>query len=396
MDVAFSPGADFRPGQFSRAGQIAAQPLNDAREAVTRARDAPLDTALDGQAGDSDASFARSYDRAQTTIASDEELRTTVRMAEKAGDEKFSDRLATIMANLEQNPKAAFDAIRSEIFNSQIRNRTSISAAAAVNALATWKAINRLDALQPKLGIWKAREAGFRPAVGLSQEQGGTIYRIAADESLSRDDRLHQMADAGLFDTALAAGLMGAAGLANRGGVLAPSDRPGGGPNRASTPDLPSRPAVEPKPPAVPNSDQVFVQSPKSDSPRNKAGIATGTGTKIEGAWLPGNTEAPVPAQVADLLRGRRFSRFDDLREAVWKAVASVPELASQFNTPNRVLMSRGRAPKAPRDLWAPGSEVYHLHHADRVADGGPVYHLDNVWVVSPVRHRQLHPKGSP
>jgi hypothetical protein len=394
--VAFSRGADFRPSQSSPSGQIVAQALNVANEATAPERDAPLDAALNHRAGDSEASFARSYERARATIASDEELRTAVRGAKNAGDEKFNDRLATIMVNLEQDPQAAFDAIRSEIFNSQIRHRAGMSAAAAMTALATWNAINRLDALQPKLNIWKAREAGFRPAVGLSQEEGRTLYRIATDERLSRDDRLHQMADAGLFDTALAAGLMGAAGWANRGGVLAPTDRPGGGPNRASTPNLPSRPAVEPKPPAVPNSGEVFVRSPRSDSPRYRPGTVTGKGVKIEGPWLPDITEAPVPAQVADLLRGRRFSSFDDLREAFWKAVASVPELASQFNTQNRALMSRGRAPKAPGELQTPDSMEYHLHHPDRVADGGPVYHLDNIWVVSPLRHRRLHSKGSP
>ncbi len=395
-DVAFRPVADFRPGQFSPPGQFSAQALNNATVAPTSAPDAPVDTAPKRESGDSDASFARSYDRAQMAIAADQELRTTVRMAEKVGDKTFNDRLATIMANLEQDPRAALDAIRGEIFSSQIHNRSTASAANAVSALATWKAINRLDALQPKLGIWTAREEGFQPAVKLLLAQQQTFYRIASDPTLSRSEKLDQLAETGLFDTALASSLMAIGGFAYRGGLLAPADRPGGGPSRASPSDLASRSKVELEQAAVPDSGQVFVRSQKSDSPRYKPGIVTGSGTKIEGTWLSGITEAPVPAQVADLLRGRRFRTFDDLREEFWKTVANIPELAVQFTAQNVALMKGGQAPKAPRTHWARDSRVFHLHHVDRVADDGPVYSVDNIWVVSPARHAELHPKGSP
>jgi hypothetical protein len=317
------------------------QALNDANEAPARAREVPLDTGPNRRAGASEASFARSYDRAQATIASDEELRTTVRMARKAGDENFNDRLATIMANLEQDPKAAFDAIRSEIFNSQIRNRTSLSGAAAVAASATWKAINRLDALQPKLGIWQAREEGFQPAVHLSQDEQRAIHRIAADPNLSPGEKLDQMSKAGLFDMALASGLMAMAGFA-------------------------------------------FTA-------RRTPGVTSGSGTKLEGPWLSGNTEAPIPAQVADLLRGRAFRTFDKFREAFWKAVASVPELASEFSTESFARMRDGLAPIAPHAERGRRSKVFNLHHPRRIADEGEVYNVENMLVVTPRRHDELH-----
>jgi hypothetical protein len=341
MDVAFSRGADFRPGQFSPPGQSVAQALNDANEAPAPAHDAPLDAALNHRAGDPEASFARSYDRAQATIASDEELRTTVRMAKNAGDEKFKDRLATIMANLERDPKAALDAIRSEIFNSQIHNRTSLSGVAAVAASATLKAINRLDALQPELGIWQAREAGFQPAVRLSQDQQRAIYRIATDPNLSPGEKLDEMSKAGLFDVALASGLMAMAGFA-------------------------------------------FTA-------RRTPGVTSGSGTKLEGPWLSGNTEASIPAQVADLLRGRTFSTFDEFRRALWKAVASVPELASEFSAESLARVRVGLAPMAPRGERGRCSEVFNLHHPRRIADGGEVYDVDNMMVVTPRRHDELH-----
>jgi hypothetical protein len=269
-----------------------------------------------------------------------------VRLAENAGDKTFNDRLATIMANLEQDPRAALDAISSEVFASQIRNRSSASAADAVAALATLNAVNRLDALRPKLDIWRAREEGFRPAVNLPQDQRQTLYRIATDLTLSRDDKLDQMAEAGLFDTALASSVIAMAGFA----LMA----------------------------------------------RRTPGIASGSGTKLEGPWLSGKTEAPIPAQVADLLRGRTFSRFDRLREAIWKAVASVPELASEFGANNIARMRGGLAPKVPLAEQGRTSDVYNLHHHRRIADKGDVYGFPNMSVVTPRQHDELHSKDSP
>jgi hypothetical protein len=300
------------------------------------------------------------------------------------------------MANLEKDPRAALDAIRSEVFTSQIRNRSSASAAKAAAALATLNAINRLDALQPKVGIWRAREEGFRPAVDLPQDQRQTLYRIATDLTLSRDDKLDQMAEAGLFDTALAAGLSGIGGFANRGGLLGPADRPGGGSNRASTKNPADLPGTESKPAGAANVDPVSARPPNVISGRYKPGVVSGNGKKVEGTWLSGAPEAPVPKQVADLLRGREFSTFNGLRRAFWKAVTRVPELASEFTPDNLAMMRAGNAPRAPTSLWARRSEVFHLHHVDRITDEGPVYDLDNIWVVTPARHAELHPNDSP
>src|SRR5579862_5427857 len=58
----------------------------------------------------------------------------------------------------------------------------------------------------------------------------------------------------------------------------------------------------------------------------------------VTGALL--NMEAPIPAQIADMLRGRAFPNFDAFRSAIWRAASMVPELAREFSGSNRKLMS--------------------------------------------------------
>jgi hypothetical protein len=146
---------------------------------------------------------------------------------EKAGDAGFRHRLATIITDLHHDRSAALDAIRSEVFGSQLRNRTGMSGAAAVAAFATLNAFDRLASLQPELGIAGAREKGFRAAVNTDQDQRRILWSIASRSDLPPEEKRRRMADAGLFDMALAEGVMGAIGPAYRGGLLGPADRPG-------------------------------------------------------------------------------------------------------------------------------------------------------------------------
>lgn len=107
--------------------------------------------------------------------------------------------------------------------------------------------------------------------------------------------------------------------------------------------------------------------------------------------------EAPIPSQVAQRLRGRAIANFEDFRQAIWQAAAGVPELARQFGTANLALMRRGMAPKAPPDMQVPGSTIFHLLHVKHPSKGGGLYDVDNIRVVSPLRHFQiLHYGGLP
>lgn len=95
-------------------------------------------------------------------------------------------------------------------------------------------------------------------------------------------------------------------------------------------------------------------------SARDKPGTVTGKGEVLssEGKWLESASSglgAPVPAQVADKLRGQKFERFDDFREAFWLAVAECPELMVQFNRSNQTIIRAETSPFAiPEEQVSP------------------------------------------
>jgi hypothetical protein len=79
---------------------------------------------------------------------------------------------------------------------------------------------------------------------------------------------------------------------------------------------------------------------------RDIPGIASGKGEPVSGIWLGEKTRnegAPIPSQIADQLRGRRFSSFDRMREAIWEEVANDPVLNKDFTKQNLELMKKWR-----------------------------------------------------
>ena len=100
---------------------------------------------------------------------------------------------------------------------------------------------------------------------------------------------------------------------------------------------------------------------------------------------------SPIPTQIADRLRGREFSRFDNFREAFWTEVAADPELSSQFSAANRRVMRGGSSPFVQDTEAVGGRKVHELHHVDRMADGGAVYDVDNLRANTPKNHIDLH-----
>jgi len=137
-----------------------------------------------------------------------------------------------------------------------------------------------------------------------------------------------------------------------------------------------------------------------ADQLRSATGAATG-GTRLprisDGAdWLL-STQGRVgviPRQVADALRGQTFKNFRELREAIWRAVAADSVLSQGFGPVNIRRMQRGRAPfatPAEQTGRAIHQRVFNIHHIDPIEGGGGVYDLDNLIVVSPAYHDQIH-----
>ena len=131
---------------------------------------------------------------------------------------------------------------------------------------------------------------------------------------------------------------------------------------------------------------------------KNTPGIVTGLFTSS--VPLTGNTirnsdftTIAIPQEVAQQLVGKEFSSFDELRGAIYEAIGN-SSYAAEFSTRNQNFMLGLQAPYAPRNLQTGESysqQKYNIHHVKPVEDGGDVYNLDNLEIVAPKTHDEIH-----
>jgi hypothetical protein len=130
---------------------------------------------------------------------------------------------------------------------------------------------------------------------------------------------------------------------------------------------------------------------------RDDPGTATGWGSDVSEVWLGDDARgdgAPVPWQIAEQLRWKEFANFHRFREAFWIAVAADAELSKQFTRSNLDRMRDGSAP-FPRVVdQVGGRKTFELHHVIEISQGGEVYGLDNILVMTPRRHIQIHKRN--
>lgn len=134
------------------------------------------------------------------------------------------------------------------------------------------------------------------------------------------------------------------------------------------------------------------------DSPRDKPGVVTGYGEDVTGVWLAKSGEdlgVPIPSRIADKLRGREFSSFDAFRKAFWLMVSQDEQLFSSFKGSNRLHIRKGNAPFAPISEYNDSGKVkrFEIHHVEEIQNGGAVYDVDNLRVVTPKNHKRIHSK---
>lgn len=139
---------------------------------------------------------------------------------------------------------------------------------------------------------------------------------------------------------------------------------------------------------------------PVSDIPpiyiyiRNNPGQVTGKGQKVTGTWLAdaghGNG-SPIPSQIADKLRGRIFSNFDDFREAFWQEVSKDPELSEKFIPSNLARMKYGMSPRTIFIETVGKRRSFEIHHIKPISQGGDMYNVDNMGITTPKRHIDIH-----
>ncbi len=129
---------------------------------------------------------------------------------------------------------------------------------------------------------------------------------------------------------------------------------------------------------------------------RQDPGIATGIGQPVSGNWLGAASTlegAPIPEQIADRLRGREFSNFNAFRRAFWKAVAKEQSLVAQFTTINRTDIRRGLSPSTRFSEQVGGRKKIEIHHIKPINEGGSVYDMTNLTLLTPKQHIDTHSK---
>ena len=144
--------------------------------------------------------------------------------------------------------------------------------------------------------------------------------------------------------------------------------------------------------------DDVGGATVRSSVLRRSAGTAISGGNlrNVTGQWLRGSNGVAgrIPGQIAEALNGRTFNSFDEFRSELWRSVANDPALANQFSTSNQRLMANGNAPIAPTSQQINGQRTYQLHHTQPINQGGGVYDIDNLVVVTPRYHQEVLAPG--
>lgn len=133
-------------------------------------------------------------------------------------------------------------------------------------------------------------------------------------------------------------------------------------------------------------------------NPRDYAGAGTGNGRDISG-WenaIYGPSGAPLPTRIADQLRGRMYGRWSKMREEIWKAIAADPELSKHFTAASLDDMKEGGAPHCSEEGQAGSRRTFNIHHIHAIAQGGAVYDIDNLIIMTPRAHIDLHKKDKP
>lgn len=130
-------------------------------------------------------------------------------------------------------------------------------------------------------------------------------------------------------------------------------------------------------------------------SPRYEAGTSTGHGAQVSYTWRKEAASlegAPIPAQIAELLKSREFRNFDAFRRQFWKAVANDPELSKQFDEMSLSRMRKnGYSPIVDFPDSHLSQKTFILHHVTPISEGGGVYDMDNIRIVTPLSHNSIH-----
>jgi hypothetical protein len=129
---------------------------------------------------------------------------------------------------------------------------------------------------------------------------------------------------------------------------------------------------------------------------RQEPGVVFGVGKPASDSWLGEAAKphgAPIPEQIADRLRGREFSSFNAFRRAFWRAIAKEKLLADQFTEINKVDIRKGLSPSTRFIEQVGRRRKLEIHHIKPINEGGAVYDLANLTLLTPKQHIAKHSK---
>ena len=136
---------------------------------------------------------------------------------------------------------------------------------------------------------------------------------------------------------------------------------------------------------------------------RAESGVATGKGKDVDwedGYWLGKAANEGqgqyIPTRIAQGLKEHgEFKNFDEFRKVLWTLVSEDEELLKQFALSNHKALRNGQAPISVRSGWYMGPnrdiKCFEIHHVVEIQNGGGVYDIDNLRIVTAKNHKRIH-----
>ena len=98
-----------------------------------------------------------------------------------------------------------------------------------------------------------------------------------------------------------------------------------------------------------------------------------------------------IPKSVGEKLSGRTYKNFDNFRKDFWTEMSKNKNFNDLFSKGNQTKMREGLAPSSMKSGHYKTKTRYEVHHVKEIQNGGSVYSMDNLIIVTAKRHKQLH-----